>query len=102
MGVDVPQDGHRLHPIGVPDTDEWVFSHLTGGHLDLVWMDGQTETQTGEKGTLLNDNFLFTSFNNNKNISSFNKNKTWLSLTLKHGSAHEMMSHCRVLCCFMF
>lgn len=51
MGVDVPQDGHRLHPIGVPDTDEWVFPHLTGGHLDLVWMDGQTETQTGEKGS---------------------------------------------------
>lgn len=50
MGVDVPQDGHRLHPISVPDTDEWVFSYLTGGHLDLVWMDGQTETQTGEKG----------------------------------------------------
>lgn len=48
VGVDVPKDGHRLHPIRVPDTDEWVFTHLTSCHLDLVWVYGQAETQTGE------------------------------------------------------
>ena len=41
VGVDVPQDGHCLHAVGVPYADEGVFPNLTGGHLHLVRVDGQ-------------------------------------------------------------
>lgn len=41
MCVNVPQDGHGLHRVRVPDTDEWVLTHLTRRHLDLVRVDGQ-------------------------------------------------------------
>lgn len=43
MCVDVPQDGDGLHGIGVPDTDVRVLPHLTRRHLDLIWMDRQTD-----------------------------------------------------------
>lgn len=43
MCVDVSKDGHSLHPVRVPDTDEWVLTHLTRCDLDLIWMDGQTD-----------------------------------------------------------
>lgn len=43
MGVHVPQDGHRLHGVRVPDTDVRVLPHLTCRHLDLIRMHGQTE-----------------------------------------------------------
>ena len=49
MSVDVPQDGDSLHGVGVPDTDERVLTHLTRRHLDLIWMDGQTERQKGRE-----------------------------------------------------
>jgi len=45
MGVDVPEDGDSLHGVRVPDTDVRVFAHLTCRHLDLIWMDRQTETE---------------------------------------------------------
>lgn len=57
--VDVPQNGHGLHGIGVPDTDVRVLSHLTRRHLDLIWMHGQTERQTGRKVDSQTDRELF-------------------------------------------
>lgn len=59
MGVDVPQDGHSLHGVSVPDTDVRVIPHLTRRHLDLIWMHGQTETDRRTEGQT--NNIIITS-----------------------------------------
>lgn len=39
--VDILQDGHGLHGVRVPDTDERVLPHLTRRHLDLIGVERQ-------------------------------------------------------------
>ena len=45
VSVNVPQDGDGLHGVAVPDTDERVSAHLTGGYLHLIWVEGQAGGQ---------------------------------------------------------
>lgn len=44
--VDVPQNGHGLHRVGVPNADVRLLPHLTRRHLDLIWMHGQAGRDT--------------------------------------------------------
>lgn len=39
--MDVLQDGHSLHGVGVPDTNKRVLAHLTRCHLNLIGVEGK-------------------------------------------------------------
>lgn len=42
VGVDVFEDGHRLHSVGVPHADVRLFAHLSCGHQHTLRMQRQT------------------------------------------------------------